>query len=681
MCGRFTATFVDPQRIAQRFGVGGSAIPAETLGRYNVCPTEQVLAVCGPQESRAARDLRWGLVPPWARKLRAGPGADQRARGVAARQAAVRAAAGARRPPLPRDRRRLVRVAATRAPARRARAVPLHGRRRRAVRVRGLWHERRVDGARLASVTVLTTTANAVCSPVHDRMPCVLESAEAEAAWLSPAVDAQAALELLTVLAAARTSAAPANPAVNKAGVEGAELLIAPPRGGAGPARARMSAAGDLVGRGRELAVLDRALDAVAAGGPRFLALVGEPGIGKTSVMERLSELASGRGWLVLAGRAAEFERELPFGVLVDALDDHLAMLDQRKLERAGGERLAELAAIFPSLDGPPVPEGALQAERYRAHRAVQELLDGLAVGRPLLLSLDDLHWADQASLEVVASLLRRPPDGPVLLACSFRPAPAPAFLESALAAAEREGRAERVDLGPLTREDAAELLADIPEPSVRDAVFRISGGNPFYLSQLARLAIHQPVRAATGASSTRSPSASRSRSCRCSPRRCARSRPARAGCWSRRRSPASRSSRTSRRRSARSPTPSSLVRSTTCWRATSCARPTCRASSASAIRWCAAPSTRTPAAAGGWRPTAVRPRRWRRAARPPPRRRTTSSTRPGAATSGRSRCSAGRRGTPRRARRPRRRAGSRRRCGWCRRPTRSRRSRAASSC
>ena len=128
--------------------------------------------------------------------------------------------------------------------------------------------------------------------------------------------------------------------------------------------------------------------------------------------------------------------------MLVDALDDHLATLDQRRLERAGGERLAELAAIFPALDGPAVPDGALQAERYRAHRAVQELLDGLAVGRPLLLALDDLHWADQASLEVVASLLRRPPDGPVLLACAFRPAPAPGFLESALAAAEREGRA-----------------------------------------------------------------------------------------------------------------------------------------------------------------------------------------------------------------------------------------------
>jgi predicted ATPase len=82
-----------------------------------------------------------------------------------------------------------------------------------------------------------------------------------------------------------------------------------------------------------------------------------------------------------------------------------------------------------------------------------------------------------------------------VLLACAFRPAPAPVFLESAIATAEREGRAERLDLGPLSPEAAAELLRDIAEQSVRDAVFRVSGGNPFYLSQLARLAAHQPPR------------------------------------------------------------------------------------------------------------------------------------------------------------------------------------------
>src|SRR5918998_777626 len=70
MCGRFTETKVDPTLVAARFGVRESAVPGETLGRFNVCPTEPVLAVCAGGEPRA---LRWGLIPPWARRLRAGP--------------------------------------------------------------------------------------------------------------------------------------------------------------------------------------------------------------------------------------------------------------------------------------------------------------------------------------------------------------------------------------------------------------------------------------------------------------------------------------------------------------------------------------------------------------------------------------------------------------------------------
>ena len=311
----------------------------------------------------------------------------------------------------------------------------------------------------------------------------------------------------------------------------------------------------------------------MAAGEPGFLAVVGEPGIGKTCVMERLQALAAGREWLVLSGRAAEFERELPFAVLVDALDDHLAGLDHRRVERVGGERLAELAAIFPSLDGPAVPEGALQAERYRAHRAIQELLDGLAVGRPLLLVLDDLHWADQASLEVVASLLRRPPDGPVLLACAFRPSPAPQFLEAALAVAEREGRATRIDLGPLTLQDATGLLTEIADPGLRDAVFRVSGGNPFYLAQLARQAVAAPAARGGGHADARRAAVRHVDAGRGGPRPAGR-HPARARVGRGR----GRAVRARRRRRGRRAlrVGGRPRRSTSCSPATSSARPTC---------------------------------------------------------------------------------------------------------
>jgi putative SOS response-associated peptidase YedK len=225
MCGRFTETKVDPGLIADRFGVREAAVPGETLGRFNVCPTEPVLAVCGEREARA---LRWGLVPSWARKLGAGY-EPINARAETLLQKPVFAplvADGAKRclvvadgwyewlkPERPRGERIPFRYTVD--------GGELFA-------FAGLWDERRVGGERVASVTILTTAANTVCAPVHDRMPCILASADAEAAWLSPAVDADAALELLLSLDDPRTTAAPANPAVNRAGVEGPELLVAP---------------------------------------------------------------------------------------------------------------------------------------------------------------------------------------------------------------------------------------------------------------------------------------------------------------------------------------------------------------------------------------------------------------------------------------------------------------------
>jgi len=226
MCGRYTATQVNPALIADRFGVREEAVPGETLGRFNVCPTEPVLAVTAPGEAQA---LRWGLIPPWARKLRAGPEPiNARAESLRAKKLFA---------PLIEDARHRCLVVADgwyewlRPETPKGRRVPF----RYTVddgglfAFAGLWRAGRVGDERIASVTVLTTAANAVCAPVHDRMPCVLAGPDAEAAWLSGDVDADGALDLLRSLDADRTAAAPANPAVNKAGVEGPELLVVPP--------------------------------------------------------------------------------------------------------------------------------------------------------------------------------------------------------------------------------------------------------------------------------------------------------------------------------------------------------------------------------------------------------------------------------------------------------------------
>jgi len=244
-----------------------------------------------------------------------------------------------------------------------------------------------------------------------------------------------------------------------------------------------------LVGRAEELGGLDNALAELAQGRSAAIELVGEPGIGKTRLLAELARRAVERGQLVLSGRAAELERDLPFWVFVDALDEYVQGLEPRRLEFLDGNVRAELAHVLPSLSADAAGNGAsLQHERYRTHRAVRELLGLLAQTKPLVLVLDDLHWADSGSVELVGALLRRPPTAPVLMALAVRPRQVPERLSAALERAHREETLARLELGALTRSEARELLGEAVESAAAaTALYEESGGNPFYLEQLAR--------------------------------------------------------------------------------------------------------------------------------------------------------------------------------------------------
>ena len=127
---------------------------------------------------------------------------------------------------------------------------------------------------------------------------------------------------------------------------------------------------------------------------------------------------------------------------------------------------------------------GAIADERYEAHRAVRRLLALVADERPLVLVLDDLHWSDGASLELIAALVRRPPPAPVLLALGFRPGNAAERLSAASAGAP----VTRLELGQLSELEAAELL-ECADARLVGAIYSHAGGNPFYLEQLGRSA------------------------------------------------------------------------------------------------------------------------------------------------------------------------------------------------
>ena len=262
----------------------------------------------------------------------------------------------------------------------------------------------------------------------------------------------------------------------------------------AAPSRGR-SAGGRLIGRRRELERIERLLAEPAEGSPQVIQIAGESGIGKTRLLSHALELAAQTGWCTLVGRAAEFESDEPFGVFIGALDHVCAELSDDALAALGEENLRELSNLLPALatriaqTAEPLPErpAGVGMDRYRLHRAVAALLGVLAAGRPLLLVVDDLHWADPASVELLLYLLRRPPEVPLCVAVAFRSRQLGPKASAALQQAQRDSHGELIELSPLSAEEARAFVpANVP-PATAERLYRDSGGNPFYLEELVR--------------------------------------------------------------------------------------------------------------------------------------------------------------------------------------------------
>jgi ATP/maltotriose-dependent transcriptional regulator MalT len=242
-----------------------------------------------------------------------------------------------------------------------------------------------------------------------------------------------------------------------------------------------------LVGRSAELGVIDQALAGLERQSFAALEVRGEPGIGKTRLLAELGERADSAGHIVLSGSASELEGEVPFWVLLDALDEYLQALEPRRLGALDDETLSDLAQVFPSVPGPEGAAGAAGDARFRIHRAIRQLLETLSATKPLVLLLDDLHWADPASVEALGSLLRKPPAAQVLVGLALRPRQIPEGLAGTLEHAHSAGTVTRVELGALSPGEARELLGNGLPQATADALYADSWGNPFYLQQLAR--------------------------------------------------------------------------------------------------------------------------------------------------------------------------------------------------
>ncbi len=229
MCGRYTNTLA-PDQIGARFGV--SFPSGEGTRRYNIAPTEPIVAVVRDRGGeQAARVLRWGLLPWWSKDRKgAARMINARLETVLARRAFSELVAGARgRALIPADGWfEWLRAEDPRQPRQPFRFTVDGG---APFAFAGLWTHATIDGERIETATIITTSAqgNPVAAAIHDRMPVVLADEDAEQAWLSEAVDGPGAVALCQQLVASRLAVAPANPRMNKSGLddEGPDLLVA----------------------------------------------------------------------------------------------------------------------------------------------------------------------------------------------------------------------------------------------------------------------------------------------------------------------------------------------------------------------------------------------------------------------------------------------------------------------
>jgi len=236
------------------------------------------------------------------------------------------------------------------------------------------------------------------------------------------------------------------------------------------------------------LGVLDALLADVDAGRSAVAIVSGEPGIGKTALIGAVLQRSSELGHEVLTGQASEIERDLPFAVFVEALEGSTQSLPPQRREQLADDELALLSTVFRGLA--PVASapqgGAHPDERHRVLGALQRLIELLADERPLVLALDDVHWADPASMDLICRLLHRGLANPSLVLLALRPGQSAARLRTAFDEAERHGKARQIELAPLCEADAGELLGTDLDGALADRLYRESGGIPFYLEQLA---------------------------------------------------------------------------------------------------------------------------------------------------------------------------------------------------
>jgi DNA-binding CsgD family transcriptional regulator len=226
---------------------------------------------------------------------------------------------------------------------------------------------------------------------------------------------------------------------------------------------------------------------------PKFtlIEVSGDRWSGKTTVMQDFADLATGAGWQVAAGSATSSKAGTAFGAFGEALNELIGSVAAELAPAFPPVHQRWLAGIFPALETSPQPAQAVgSADLYKVLNAIGTLIGALCTRGGLVLLLDDMHWADEATLTLLAQLLRYPPDCALIVVIAHRPRQSSHDLRGVISAAAAHGVADRIALAPLEHADALALLPHDFSSYQCAAVIRESSGNPGLLRALASMRI-----------------------------------------------------------------------------------------------------------------------------------------------------------------------------------------------
>ncbi len=249
------------------------------------------------------------------------------------------------------------------------------------------------------------------------------------------------------------------------------------------------------VGRVSELSELQLAVRAAASGRPALILLGGDSGVGKTRLVAELESRLQSDGevqTLVLRGEGVEqADGELPYAPLLSALRPLVRSCHPALDNVTSGSR-AQLAAILPGLDDDRVRDGRFDPTgQLRLFEALLELLDILSEAAPVVLVLEDVHWADRSTRSFIAFLARSLRQERLALVLTYRSDELHRRhpLRPLLAELDRLGHTHRVDLEAFDRDELGEALADIlggqPDAALVERLYARSEGNPLYTEEL----------------------------------------------------------------------------------------------------------------------------------------------------------------------------------------------------